>query len=515
MVLTKMNYTKHTNKSDKALTHLHLSILIGITLVIGLYLIVTATMVSKDGIYYIERAQHLQTDPATAIKGRYFGFPLLICATHKLFTMMFDGPEFKMWLYSAQSITLACRIMALIPLYYIGKLLVGIRKSFWALLILVLLPYPARFGSDILREWPYILLLSTGFLFLLKGAKEKRPWMFGVAGLAAGIGMLIRPECAQLVIYGILWLVIAFIVPQDNMGRIKVALSLMALLIGFSIIAAPYATQVKTRILSTKFQLLFSDSSKVEPDNLPELNISNSDNSLKASIAPLRVVKAVARLFEELSDNLYYFFLPPMIIGLLHRFRKRDLIKKPEKFFEVAFIGLNMLLMILLYYNGGYISRRHCLPLVLLLIFYVPTGLEIMSGWWANKFSKNPESIERDSMRLCLVLIGIGILCCLPRLLTPMRIDKRSYINAANWLKENTSTDDRIAVPDRRLYFYAERKGMQYGDIDSIPMADYVVTITKGEKKKPKYQQEIVEQYEVLLNKRKQKILVVYKVLDK
>jgi hypothetical protein len=57
-------------------------------------------------------------------------------------------------------------------------------------------------------------------------------------------------------------------------------------------------------------------------------------------------------------------------------------------------------------------------------------------------------------------LLVIGIVICVPKLFRPIRIEKKGYRLAAEWLKENTTKEDVIAVPDIRISFYAERKGV-------------------------------------------------------
>jgi 4-amino-4-deoxy-L-arabinose transferase-like glycosyltransferase len=108
-------------------------------------------------------------------------------------------------------------VLALIPLYFLGRLFVGPRQGFFAILILVFLPYPAEFGSDVIRDWPHILFLATGFLLLVLGGRRGKWWLLGFVGLAAGMGYMIRPECAQLVVYGLLWLLARLLRPKPEM----------------------------------------------------------------------------------------------------------------------------------------------------------------------------------------------------------------------------------------------------------------------------------------------------------
>ena len=144
------------------------------------------------------------------------------------------------WIYCAQSVTLIFRLLAIVVLYFIAKQLFGAGMSFWAVLILILLPKPAEYGSDALSDWPHLIFLLTGLLFLLRGAENKRWWLFGFAGLAAGTGYLIRPECAQLVVLGSLWFGLQLLLPGHTTGKVKVLPALALLLAGFLAIAGPY-----------------------------------------------------------------------------------------------------------------------------------------------------------------------------------------------------------------------------------------------------------------------------------
>jgi len=185
---------------------LRLGILTGLCLLIGVHLIRGTVLIAVDGVFYIGQAQQVAQDVAGVARRYPAGYPFIVWAAHEAVARLSGHDSTMLWIYSAQGVTLLCRVLALIPLYFLGKLLVGAAKSFWALLVLIVLPYPARYGSDVLREWPYLLFLSLGFWLLYWGLRRRQWWVLGVVGLAAGLGYLIRPECAQLVLYGLLGL---------------------------------------------------------------------------------------------------------------------------------------------------------------------------------------------------------------------------------------------------------------------------------------------------------------------
>ncbi|UCC21587.1 MAG: hypothetical protein JSW23_07150, partial [Planctomycetota bacterium] len=134
-----------------------------------------------------------------------------------------------------------------------------------------------------------------------------------------------------------------------------------------------------------------------------------------------------------------------------------------EKFFIIALVVLNVPLMVLLYCKYDYMSRRHTLPLVIFTIFYASAGLQAMGAWLQGKFSKEvekPSKAKTGETTWFLALLAIGISICIPRLLTPIRSAKKSFREVAQWLATHTGEKDIVAVPDIRISFYAQRKGV-------------------------------------------------------
>lgn len=248
-----------TAKRKKVPDTFFLAILLAVALAIGVYLIATGVLISKDGVFYIEQAQRLTYDPLGAARRYPIGYPFLLLAGHKVADLFADGDRAVVWAGSSQAVTLLCRMGALVFLYLLGRILVGARRSFWAVLILTVLPYPAHYGSDVLREWPFLLFLAAGFWLLLWALRGGPWWLFGLIGLDAGLGYLIRPMCGQLVIYGLLGLLVA---PSTGWGwpsqrgdkpwvertRAYLLGPAVLLLLGFAVVVVPYFVWTGTAV---------------------------------------------------------------------------------------------------------------------------------------------------------------------------------------------------------------------------------------------------------------------------
>lgn len=463
---------------------IHTSILLAIALCVGIYLISTAVLISKDGVTFIEYAKNLDTCPCETMKSEYQhpGYPFLILTAHRSAKIASESASLWSWIYSAQAVALMFRLFAVAVLYFVGKEFVGPRFGFWAILILILLPNPAKLGSDALSDWPHIFFLTTGFLLLMRAAIDRKYWLFGFAGLAAGMGYLIRPECAQVVVFGTLWLGLQMFWSRRIISKRKAVFAFALLLVGFLVIAGPYM-KLKGAVFPKKQLVQFVPNTQ-SPEVYEQEVQTCSNGVYAAGFAPSDIAGALGKLVQRVGETLMWFFVLALLIGMYKYFRERNWLE-PERFFIIALIVLNVLLMTLLYCKYGYMSKRHTLPLVVFTIFYVSVGLQALASWLNEKFSKTTErllAIKANTNFWFLVLFVVGISICIPKLLRPIRTKKQSYWDAAQWLVKNTDEKDIIAVSDIRISFYSGRRSVEYNGQTIPKEAQYVVKVFKNKK---------------------------------
>jgi len=506
------------NQFSKRHDFTYIIILLAIALGIGIYLIATTVLITKDGVFYIERAQQFPSNPVGIMKAHPPGYPVLIFLAHKFVTLFSNSLSVYTWIYSAQGVTLLCKLFALIPLYFIGKLLVSSRKSFWAVLIIVILPHSAKFVCDVAREWPYILFLAGGFLFLLWGAKHGKWWAFSLVGLCAGLGYLIRHESTQIVVYGLIWLTLCMFRPKPCcVSRWKILIALALLLIGFAIPVVPYMKCTGQSINPKVKYIMKSFSFNALPDrtDAPKVNIvAPNFNYNAAEVVSPNVLEALSEIFKTIGENLMWFFMLTLVIGLYYRLRGNA--KFEEQFLITVFVLANVTMMVLQHcYCTPGISRRWSLSLIALTVFYVPVGLQVLGDWLSSKFYKSQGENKENPQLWFFILLVVGVAICLPKLFRPIGIDKNGYKKASKWLNENTVEDAIVAVPDKRISFYAERKGLIY-DKKVPKQAKYIVEIVKDENERLKFAMAVQEKYSGWVDKRKErgKRLVIYKVMQ-
>jgi len=484
-------------------------------LAVGTYLISTTYLITRDGPLYIEQAQQFGQDPITVIKNSYFGYPFLIFATHKISSVFGAGNSFNSWIISAQAVSLFCMLVSFVPLYFIGKSFIGSGNSLYALIILAFLPYPVRFGCDVLRDWPYILFLSLSFAALIAAAKGKKWWLYGASGLLAGLGYLIKVDCGQIIIYALVWLGLCAIRPRYLMTRKKAVLSALLLLACFTAIVLPYM-HVKQQFVPEKIQ--------------EQMNETSSAVNTTVTLTPGKVgglTKSIINVFKRTGENLFYYFFVFALIGFCSRFiADFKKITDIEKTFVISFIALNVIMLTWVSYGFGYLSRRHCLPLSLFFLFYVPVGLKIVGEKLNTVFAPSETSTSRSlaAVRKCLSVLGdgtifwlhllliVGIIICLPTLLEPKRKDLTGFLDAAYWLDNNTTPADLIVVPDERISFYAQRMGLQVWEKKDLVAsgANFAVAQVNSKESIPNWGEQITEFW--VNPKKKDDKLIIYKL---
>jgi hypothetical protein len=219
------------------------------------------------------------------------------------------------------------------------------------------------------------------------------------------------------------------------------------------------------------------------------------------------LAKSIINIFKRTCENLFYYFLAFALIGFYVRFIAgfKETIDI-EKTFVISFIVLNVIMLAWLSYNFGYLSRRHCLPLSLLFLFYAPVGLEIIGEKLDSAFVPLEKSSSKylAAVRSCLSIIGskttfwlhllviVGILTCLPTLLESKRKDLAGFLDAAGWLNQNTKPADLIAVPDERISFYAQRRGLQAWEKKDLQDADFAVALISTKDAAPNWGDEVI-----------------------
>lgn len=466
-------------------------ILAVLTLGIGVYLIGTTVVISKDGTFYVENTRNILIRPLEVLNARPVGYELMVLAVHELWETVTGELSFRSQIWIAQGVTLTCRAAAIVALYFIGRILVGRKGGFGGCVILVFLPESAHMGSDALRDWPYLMLLTLGVLCFLKGVRNRRVWYFALTGLAAGLGFLIRLESIQLLLLGIATAGILIAASSEKKQRYIWAGGIVLLAAGFAVpklIYAGYTGQVATQYLKhyntyAQSTLHVTPEEPQAPEDMFDSTLPQSGNRDSLHTEPGRTLGGLGyEVFKDLGELLVWFFLPFWFIGVWGALKNKHDPLARGIVAAVLLMGFGMIAT-RYWLKEPVVSVRWVVPIVALTVFYVYAGIE----WTARKLAGHKANHEKSIQKWICVLAGIGVLACLPKLLKPLGADKAVYRDAIDWIKDNTEPGDWFYTFDRRIVYYTNRPYHIYDNDNGLPneLFDTSYLVTPGKNQRP------------------------------
>jgi hypothetical protein len=469
----------HTERQMRGEALLHIWAVAGLTLIVGLYLLLSMPVIERDGVVFIEFAKGLGQDPRAAIMNQYQhpGYPGIIWSAHGIARAMGASEGLMTWVYSAQAATLLFRVMAVVVLYRVGRRIAGARAAFIGSVLLAILPGMAEYGSDVLSDWPSMFFFSLAMLLLLRSVAEGPWWLFAAAGASAGVGYLVRPECAIVAAIAGMWAAWQ-VVTGRNWPRGRAVLAGVVLVAGFALPAAPYMA-AKGAIFPKKHIGEFSAPAVSAAETPRPVAVAGVD-----AAGIVKVGRAVEKLFNRVGEMLSWFFLPMMVIGAIVWLRD-PATPRPARFVAGWLMILTTLIVLWLHIRHGYISRRHILPMMAVCVCLVPIGLDALARWLSGR--RDGERFARVHRRWVAVLLVAGTAICLYRLWGLADVGRAGYLKAAGWLRSNTPAGAVVAAEDSRIAFYAERKWLDTSGATMPPSADYLAVTgsKKGDDMQP------------------------------
>jgi hypothetical protein len=192
------------------------------------------------------------------------------------------------------------------------------------------------------------------------------------------------------------------------------------------------------------------------------------------------VVYGVVELGKELAQGFYYLLLIPLAVGRFAPGRRRWQDCPAAMTTAVWFAHAGLLL--LLYYVAGYISHRHVIPLVALLLPMTGAGLE----WIARRLAagvtllgspSSPRSrwllaprrcavaapwLARPPMAMAAVVLAV-VVGLLPKTIRPPHEVYAPVVSAAKWVRAHADPGESVLSTSGYVRFYSELNGAVLG----------------------------------------------------
>ncbi len=393
----------------------------------------------NDGPVFIELGRAMAAGDWTTALGydQHPGYSFL--------TMLVQGVSGD-WVAAAVVVSIVSGVAAVLFLYALLHDAFDRRVAWVGGLLLAAHPHAVAYSADVQSDGLY-LAAFVGALALLWRALDRRSSRFAVAaGLAAGAAYLVRPEGAGVVLIG-LGLVGLELArrrwPFPSAARWVVALGL-----GAALAMAPYATLLSVR----NGTLTFSQKKSIER----LLGVGDIQRWMGLSVVPAPDGPDASALSELTQNTLSSARYQIALLALLGVIALRGRPGLRGRFVLVS-LGLYSLVLYALIREAGYVSRRHTLPLAVLMLGYAAVGVPVLGHWilragQAAARSHRPIGVGAALVAGLVVALGLE----LGKGLRPHRLNAVSERRAAEWLRETSTSGAAVAAGKHRIAFYAE-----------------------------------------------------------
>ncbi len=461
--------------ADVGPLRLALPLIFLLAIVLRAVVAVRTSVIFEDGPYFLDIAQRFAAgDFAGALAHPYH--PLYSALTAAVQPLFGDFEK------AALAVSVLSGSVAVAAAFVFLRDAFDTRVAAFGALAFAISPYAVRFSADVQSEGLYLACFVGALALLWRGIESGRSGTLFAAGLAAGFAYLTRPEGAGLVVVGSLLLMsvggrsmresLAGIAALAG-GALGVAMPYLVLLSagGESVVLSGKKSLIRTLGLSGEAAAPLS----TDLHNLPLFGgvflaliglfaIALLWRSGVRRAAAGRIPRVVLGFvlaglvvwqlvwpgeLKEFASVVLSSLRPEVavLVGLglwvagEKGWRRRDL------FIAAVLVAYGIVLVGLLF-NYGYLSRRHVLPLLPLLLGYAGMGVGRLA-----------ELVPRVGRERVFAALAIAVLLiAAPKTLHDHREDVLAQRLAAEWLREQDLAPGRVASNKRRAGYYAERK---------------------------------------------------------
>jgi hypothetical protein len=387
-------------------------------------------------------------------------YPAAIAAAHALI------PD---WETAAVTVSATAGAAGVAALFAFVRQAFGRAEAFVAAALLTAHSASIEFAGDVQSEALYIALFVACVAVLWPAVRRGRARLALAAGLLAGGAYLVRPEGLGLT-------AVAAVLGAVEMARRRWsarggALWLAALAAGTLLVAAPYAAWLRAETgsftLSGKKAVGVVAGLEERPyqgaDPLaanPQVPWQRDADDPPPGTRAHRDVQETSRgaaLAAALGDmlrthlrSLRHELLAVLVIGWLW-LRPRP---GARAAFVASIVGGYAIVLFLLAFNVGYVSARHTLPPLTVLLGHA-AWLILGIGAAAARGLAGPAAARRRAAVVGLLLavcVGIG----LAKSLKPDRLDALAERRAGEWLRAQGVPVHALAARKRRVAYYAD-----------------------------------------------------------
>lgn len=398
-------------------------------------------------------------------------FPVVIWASHAILVAW--GGEFReAWALSVQLAAALPLIVLPIPVYGLGKRLIGPYGAMFGTVLVLSLPELVRLGADGISDSTHLFWFAVALALLVahllpSERQEGRPWVGLLAGTATALAMLTRSEAA------ILAAAFALVLVVQTIRRCQIPWrSALPYAAGLATVFLPYGLLLGLA-MGADNQTTFRPASEhaVAPESMLRLadgeSFSFAPKDPTTSIRRRGATAAVVQLAEELPKTFGYV---PGLLALVGFWILRRRQASEADYLLQLFCTLLLAAIVLHTAREGYLAARHMLPLAIAAVACIGLGAQAVGERLQGLFIRSrsmqvlqpiqePPAIQVVSPRLkqtrpfcdrfsvsstAIVLTTVIALLLASYGVRPLHSSRTGHRSAAIWLAQNACRGDRV-----------------------------------------------------------------------
>jgi len=497
----------------------YLLLLLLLVLPLRAWLLYNTEVTARDGIGYIRYA--LGFDEAgfgEVIRAHHQhpGYPIGIWAVSTPLRALHGGTDAEVMRIAAQTVSAIAALLLLVPMYFLGKELLGRRIAFWGTLLFQYLPVSGQHLSDAVSEPTFLLMTTTALWLALaafrlagearslrlhilsldaegnnvpKSSALRCHLLFVLSGLFGGLAYWTRPEGAFIVASaGIVLIGRQFLVTRTHWRDFltqgfALAAPAMMLAGAFYLVTGQWTVKISPRIVvgsETLSRSMDSPPAFTQPEGALFASAFGSFIP-QAKDYPTRFQRAGRTFVSELVQGFHYLGCIGVVLGLM--WYGGSMFRMPGFWVLLIYALIQTATLFMLAVRAFYISDRHVMVLVLPSCFFMAAGLLESGRRLQVQLRRTRVGAKAMGWSLSVLAAAGMVLLCLPKTAQSLHGNRQGNHLAGLWLKDRLKNGDLVVDDHCWSHYYAGQMFLEGREPavsrDYQPVAYVVMTRSK------------------------------------
>ncbi len=422
-----------------------------------------APVIARDGIRFIQIAHELHRPRAAfSYFAQHPGYPASMYFAHAMIGMFSDEATIESWVCAARITSGLYGLLCILVVWLFTRRLAGQCAADVAAMIVSRYSRVRTTQADALSDSGHLFFYLLATWCLCEAVSGKSLWWYCSAGCSSGLAYWIRPEGWSIALVGGLYLAVQIIRSTSHMRR-RFVVGLMLLLATTIVTSGPYVAlsgkltdKVRRKENLIKFQAHLNRQSKTPAATAtaaPDLHKTGLPTTTDGFCRILTA--AVGELLKNILDTFQALLVPAACALIFYDKRRFPAGSGP---ILGGLAGLHALLLIGVYFTGGYISERHLLPIVGLSMPLVAVGIigiaETVRAWVSQRLiPRLSRYTDGQAVAFATLLLFVAFA---PQVLRVSHPQFQPDAVAARWIKQRYSAQQLLISNSPYLPFYAE-----------------------------------------------------------